>query len=121
MEKDTKNKVFEDIKQGLEQAIAYEKGDLGGIELDPTGAELMPGDPECCQGNGEDPRFEICCDECDHYLACFPEYQGEVDEALEDLRDLKAAERALEEHQKNPVTYSHEEAMKMLDEEDPNA
>lgn len=41
--------------------------------IDITGAELAPGDPENCQGNGEHPDFEICCDECDYYLACFPE------------------------------------------------
>lgn len=37
-----------------------------------TGAELKPGAPEHCQGNGKDPRFEICCDECDFFLQCFP-------------------------------------------------
>ena len=41
--------------------------------IDVTGAELKPGDPENCQGNGEHPDFECCCDECDYYLACFPE------------------------------------------------
>lgn len=58
-------------------------------ERDITGAVLFPGYPEFCRGNGEHPAFEICCDECDYYLACFPEYQGEVNEALEDLRDRK--------------------------------
>lgn len=42
---------------------------------DPTGAELAPGDPEHCQGNGKHPDFEICCDECDFYLKCFPEWE----------------------------------------------
>lgn len=88
--------------------------------FDVTGAELVPGEPERCQGNGEHSVFECCCDECDYYLACFPEYQKDVDEALEELRDLKAAKRAMEEHRKNPVTYSHEEVKKML-EEDLNA
>ena len=40
--------------------------------IDVTGAELKPGDPEHCQGNGEDPRFECCCDECDYLQLCFP-------------------------------------------------
>ncbi len=40
--------------------------------LDPSGAELRPGDPSSCQGNGMDPRFECCCDECDYFLRCFP-------------------------------------------------
>ena len=26
-----------------------------------------------CQGNGEHPDYEICCDNCNWYLACFPE------------------------------------------------
>ena len=27
-----------------------------------------------CLGNGEHPGFECQCDECDHYLACFPDF-----------------------------------------------
>lgn len=42
---------------------------------DPTGAVLTPGKPETCQGNGKHDRYEICCDECDFYLKCFPESQ----------------------------------------------
>ena len=42
--------------------------------IDVTGAELHPGDPERCQGNGKDPAFECCCDECDYYLACYPDW-----------------------------------------------
>ena len=100
--------------------------------IDSTGAELRPGDPENCQGNGKDPRFEICCDECDFYLDCFPGFVSDnlvgvladdVDdkearrERLEDLLDLKAAEHAMEEYRKNPVTYTIEEIEKMLEED----
>lgn len=42
--------------------------------FDGTGAELHPGDPEHCEGNGEHPGFECCCDECDYALECFPEF-----------------------------------------------
>lgn len=43
---------------------------------------LPNGDPELtpsyhgekCLGNGEHEGIECCCDECDHYLICFPEY-----------------------------------------------
>lgn len=28
-----------------------------------------------CRHNGENPCFEIFCDECDYFLACFPEFQ----------------------------------------------
>lgn len=41
--------------------------------IDPTGIELTPGDPERCAGNGKEDPMTCCCDECDYYLACFPE------------------------------------------------
>ena len=42
-------------------------------EIDHTQVELSPGKPSVCLGNGEQ-EFECCCDECDYYLLCFPEY-----------------------------------------------
>ncbi|MBQ8719625.1 MAG: hypothetical protein IJY65_01165 [Clostridia bacterium] len=47
--------------------------------IDATGVELTPGEPDACLGNG-DQGFECCCDECDYYLLCFPEYDVESDE-----------------------------------------
>ena len=41
--------------------------------IDITGVELTPGVPTVCLGNGEQ-GFECCCDECDYYMLCFPEY-----------------------------------------------
>lgn len=41
--------------------------------IDVTGLELTPGDPTVCLGNGER-KFECCCDGCDYYLLCFPEF-----------------------------------------------
>ena len=41
--------------------------------IDITGIELMPGEPTVCLGNGEQ-GFACCCDECDYYLLCFPEF-----------------------------------------------
>jgi len=41
--------------------------------IDITGVELTPGNPAICLGNGEQ-GFECCCDECDYYLLCFPEF-----------------------------------------------
>ncbi|MBQ4120603.1 MAG: hypothetical protein IJD35_01175 [Clostridia bacterium] len=38
-----------------------------------TGVELTPGEPTVCLGNGEQ-GFECCCDECDYFLFCFPEF-----------------------------------------------
>ena len=41
--------------------------------IDITGVELTPGKPGVCLGNGER-GFECCCDECDYFLFCFPEF-----------------------------------------------
>ncbi len=41
--------------------------------VDITGVELTPGEPAVCLGNGEQ-GFECCCDECDYFLFCFPEF-----------------------------------------------
>ena len=48
--------------------------------IDVTGAELKPGKPDECEGNGKHPQFELCCDECDYFLKCFPEYKTEENE-----------------------------------------
>ena len=45
-------------------------------EIDPcTGIRLKPGLlGQDCPGNGKHPEQECCCDECDHFLLCFPEW-----------------------------------------------
>ena len=45
--------------------------------IDVTGVELTPGDPDVCLGNGE-LGFECCCDECDHFLFCFHEFNKNI-------------------------------------------
>ena len=54
--------------------------------IDITGIELMPGKPAVCLGNG-DHSFECCCDECDYYLLCFPEFDSKNKE--EDIAENK--------------------------------
>ncbi len=49
--------------------------------IDITGVELMPGEPAVCLGNGEQ-GFECCCDECDYYLLCFPEFDTKKEENI---------------------------------------
>ena len=44
--------------------------------IDVTGTELTPGKPIVCLGNGEQ-GFECCCDACDYYLLCFPQFDSE--------------------------------------------
>ena len=41
--------------------------------IDISGVKLISGEPTVCLGNGEQ-GFECCCDECDYYLLCFPEF-----------------------------------------------
>lgn len=41
--------------------------------IDVTGVELTPEKPDACLGNGKQ-GFECCCDECDYFLLCFPEF-----------------------------------------------
>ena len=47
--------------------------------IDITGVELTPGEPTVCLGNGEQ-GFECCCDECDHFLLCFPNIYDQIQE-----------------------------------------
>ena len=46
--------------------------------IDITGVELTPGKPAVCLGNGEQ-GFECCCDECDYFLLCFPEFDSKIE------------------------------------------
>ena len=53
-------------------------------EIDISGIELTPGEPTVCLGNGLQ-GLECCCDECDYYLLCYPEFdeksrEGEIAE-----------------------------------------
>ena len=41
--------------------------------IDITGIELTPRKPDDCLGNGKQ-GLECCCDECDYFLSCFPEF-----------------------------------------------
>ena len=47
--------------------------------IDITGVELTSGKPTVCLGNGEQ-GFECCCDECDYFLLCFPEFDDQIKE-----------------------------------------
>ena len=52
--------------------------------IDTTGIELMPGEPAGCLGNGK-PGLGCCCDECDYYFVCFPEFNPKNDEELKNI------------------------------------
>ncbi len=43
--------------------------------IDVTGIPLTPSrQGKKCLGNGEHPEYDCCCDECDYFLYCFPQY-----------------------------------------------
>ncbi len=42
--------------------------------IDVTGVELTPGKPDECLGGDKYPEYPLCCDECDYFLLCFPEF-----------------------------------------------
>ena len=40
--------------------------------IDITGTPLKPSEQgKDCPGNGKNPLYECCCDECDYFLVCF--------------------------------------------------
>ena len=45
--------------------------------IDITSVELSQGKPTVCLGNGNQ-GFEFCCDECDYFLLCFPEFDVQI-------------------------------------------
>ena len=55
--------------------------------IDLSGVELSPGNPIACLGNGKS-SFECCCDECDYFLLCFPEFDLERNEENLDANKL---------------------------------
>ena len=59
------------MKGGCFMAVRDEKN------TDPeTGIVLTPSfHGENCFGNGTHKQYECCCDECDYYLACFPDWR----------------------------------------------
>lgn len=50
------------------------------FEWKQEGLEFSPGDPAECQGNGKHPGFECCCDNCDYFQECFPNWKEELQE-----------------------------------------
>lgn len=50
--------------------------------IDVTGTPLTPSrQGRKCLGNGEHPEYECCCDNCNYFLYCFPQYDWRLTEA----------------------------------------
>lgn len=59
--------------------------------IDVTGAPLTPSyHGSECAGNGHNPDYEICCDNCDYYFECFPEEYEELQKSMEENRRKQA-------------------------------
>ena len=72
----TEKELLDDFRGAVDDYLQICKAE--GVEpevIDVTGAELKPGRPSECQGNGKHEGYECCCDECDFFLKCFPEYE----------------------------------------------
>ena len=66
-----------------------------------TGITLTPSyHGEKCLGNGEHPDVECCCDECDYYPTCFPEYKEENFAELMRAYAAEEGKRLLEENER---------------------
>ena len=66
------------VRSFTERTFLYADRDIMNCDIpkkaiDITGVEITPGDPDVCLGNGEQ-GIECCCDECDYFLLCFPEF-----------------------------------------------
>lgn len=40
---------------------------------------------ELCRHNGDNPDYEIACDECDYYLACFPDWKEKLSAIIAEI------------------------------------
>lgn len=81
---------------------------------DPTGAELCPGDPHRCQGNGADAEYECCCDECDYYLDCYPDAMP-VDHPMQKSEGIRLPSVFIENDRRMVLTFDEVMMLKVGD------
>lgn len=77
--------------RGSSEAELEEKSDVHVPKLvrDPSGVLLCPGHPKLCLGSGKFGKlFECCCDECNYFLQCFPEWAPGGSAWKEEKEDL---------------------------------
>ncbi len=76
MDRDAYRKMYREMHRDLYENVPQKVIDI-------TGIELTPGKPEVCLGSG-DLDFDCCCDECDYFLLCFPDYDPKISDIFED-------------------------------------
>lgn len=59
--------------QETDEILAHTDGEVLETDVDPSGTPIAPGHPKICLGSGSFPGFEVCCDNCPHFLKCFPD------------------------------------------------
>ena len=53
---------------------------FGGLKMEQQEEILTPSyHGELCCHNGDNPDYEIACDECDFYLICFPDWKETIE------------------------------------------
>ena len=73
--------------------------------IDITGIVLTPRDPTVCLGNGEQ-GFECCCDECDYFLLCFPEFDVQIkEENIAESKDNTTKQQKMTENVKCSLSF----------------
>ena len=57
--------------------------------IDVTGTPLTPSFlGRKCLGNGEHEKYEICCENCDYYLKCFPKFYSRLRKLINKNADV---------------------------------
>ena len=72
---DVDDEDIDEARLELLDKILYKTFEGMPRDIDPSGTPLAPGNPSLCMGSGGREYFECCCDECPHFLKCFPEYE----------------------------------------------
>lgn len=60
----------------VEELVADDDGEQG-EDADPDPILTPSYHGAECAGNGQHEGIECCCDECDHYITCFPDWNEE--------------------------------------------
>ena len=68
--------VAERVRDILRELSTRERPDPDPFFDPSTGTKLTPSfHGRECLGNGEWPGYECCCDECDFFIGCFPDWK----------------------------------------------
>ena len=67
-----------------------------------------------CLGNGRHPGIEICCDNCDHYLTCFPDWRELCEMSDEEVNALLTSEEQEEAKRRTAAIWERLQAERIV-------